>query len=377
MKFQSSLANLREALDLVSKAVAERSTLPVLGMVLLEAEGEWVTVKSTNLELGIVTRFPAEIDEPFSVCVPFKAFNDYVAKLGHGDLTVSLNPKTVTITIEANGFRGNIKSLDAVEFPVLQKPTDATNTFALATGEFVDALTRVVFSAAEDNGRPVLNAILFHIQKKHLTLAAADRFRLSVYNSLKADTKDGNWNVPLASAVKLLGIASKLPCEDTMSVTFNPSNAYFSWDSGLGILSVLTEGNFPDYNQIIPKEDAFLSHITMKRSALDRAIALSSVFARESANTVRFDAIGVEGGYEFRIASMSAETGDSNGLVDAKIDGEPVQWALNAKFVDEFVKVAKSDDVTFHLIGGASPVVLEEVGNDGYTHVMMPMSLGK
>lgn len=377
MKVTANLSLLRSKLDVAGKAIAKRTTLPVLSMVLLTCESklQTVTLKSTNLEEGIIATFPAQVAKDGGVCLPFDSFYRIVAGLGDGELTLTLNEKTQTVNLKSRGYDGNLKGIESSEFPVLQKPTSVTHEFTITNGELASALVRTVFSAAPDDARPVLKSVCFNVKKEQLTLASADGFRLSVVNSLKASVPDGVFLVPADYAANILEVAKKTDKDGTVNVSFSASNlsqGYFEWDN-LAIIVQLIEGNFPDFTQIVPKSDTYQTGITLKRVDLERAIGLATVFARESSNTVRFSC-GENG---FVVAAQSAETGDGNDVVEAEVEGEPIEFALNGKFVDEYLKAVSGEKVTIHAITPASPIVFEEVENDSYSHVMMPMHIGK
>jgi DNA polymerase-3 subunit beta len=161
-----------------------------------------------------------------------------------------------------------------------------------------------------------------------------------------------------------------------IAVTENKSQVLFKL-TNIEIVSQLIDGQFPDFTRIIP--DSHTTHTTVTTSELQNAVKASSVFAREAMNTVRLQIAPANemGGGKVTITATSAESGDNVGDIDATVDGEPVEIAFNARYLAEVLNVLRSPQVAIETSSSASPGVFKAVGRDDFTHVIMPMHIGK
>ena len=179
MKASVSQEKLAHGLNLVSRAVAARSTLPVLGNVLIASDDGRLRLSATNLELGITCWIPARIEQQGSTTVPARTFSDLVSTLPAEQVLLNLDTRTQTLNVRGGTSTNDIKCIDANEFPPLPTP-DMDGAVELNVADFREMIQQVAFAASADEARPVLMGVLLHVDKEKLTLAAADGFRLSV-----------------------------------------------------------------------------------------------------------------------------------------------------------------------------------------------------
>ncbi|HET6845773.1 MAG TPA: DNA polymerase III subunit beta, partial [Anaerolineales bacterium] len=182
MKATVPQEKLAHGLGLVSRAVAPRSTLPVLGNILIASDEGRLRLSATNLELGITCWIPARIEQNGSTTVPARTFSDLVSTLPAEQVMLSLDTRTQTLNVRGGTSTNDIKCIDAQEFP----PTpgaDLDGAVQLDAAEFREMIQQVAFAASTDEARPVLMGVLLQVEKDKLTLAAADGFRLSVRNA--------------------------------------------------------------------------------------------------------------------------------------------------------------------------------------------------
>lgn len=380
MKFTCNIPLLRAKLEVVKDGVSAKSVMPILRTVLLtcKRETETVTLKTTDLEVGITVRFLARVEESGKVALPFHKLLDCVSNLGDGDIVVSLNKKDNSVTLTANGHTLNVKGLDTEDFPQIDKPVDTTHTFSIPTAQLVNALTRTMFSAAPDEARAVLNSILFHIVDQKLTLATFDVFRMSVVNSMDAATEDGQFLVKLSSAQKVAKIARGMDKEQLVTISISNAKAFFAWDT-IEISAQLVEGNFMDYRMALENLSTYTTDISVSRTSLKRALDIANVFSREHNDIVDFSADAEKGLLE--INARSAESGESNGAIEAEIIGESLDFGLNGKYLDQFVSACTADELAMRVVKRqddtskkdvVAAVVFQEVDNPDFTHFCAP-----
>lgn len=381
MKVSVPQVELARGIAVVSRAVAARSTLPVLGHILLATEGGRLKLAATNLEIGITHWSSAQVHAEGAITVPARQLADYVNALPPDTVHMELNSKTQTLHLKCARYDANIKGVDASEFPIIPTIGDNNNKILIEPDTLKELITQSVFSAAQDDSRPVLTGVLAKFDKDTVTFASADGFRLSVRSAVLGNKASAPVSViipakALADVARILG-EQDAPVE--IAITENRSQVLFHLAS-TDLVSQLIDGNFPDYTQIVPK--SHMTRTVMNTNELQNAVKAASVFARESSNTVRLnissggDAASMGGG-SVVVTAQSAETGDNVGEIDATVEGDPIEIAFNARFLADVLGVLNAPQVALETSGAASPGVLRPVGREDFTHVIMPMHIGK
>jgi DNA polymerase-3 subunit beta len=370
--------NLAKGLSIVGRAVASRSTLPVLSNVLLATDNGRLKLSATNLELGINCWVGAKVEEEGSTTVPARLLADFVNSLPPERIDMELVVRTQTLNARCARFEANIKGIDAQEFPIIPTAEDGGSTIRLAPEDLRRMIDQVAFAAATDESRPILTGVLARFEGDRLTLAAADGFRLSVRSAPIGQALDQPVEViiPARALGELARIASDQ--EEQVEVIVTPArNQILFHLKDVDLVSQLIEGKFPDYNQIIPSGHA--TRTVLDSSGFLKAARVSHLFARDAANIVRLE---VAPGDELMpghitLEATSAELGDNVGQMDAHIEGEPVEIAFNAKYLIDVLSVVDSAQVILETTSASSPGVLRPVGDDDYLHVIMPMHLSR
>ena len=377
MKVSCLQENLAKGLSIISRAVASRSTLPVLGNVLIATDQGRLKLAATNLELAVTCWIGAKVDEDGATTVPARILSDFVNSLPPERIDMELNVKTQTLHLKCARYDANIKGIDATEFPIIPSIGDGKK-ISLEPETLREMIEQVTFSAATDESRPVLTGVVAKFDKDKVTFAAADGFRLSVRHATLSAPVDQPIAVIIpAKALQEVGRVSgdqEDPIE--MAVTENKSQVLFKL-TNIEIVSQLIDGVFPDFTRIIPESHA--TRTVVNTAELQNAVKAASVFAREAMNTVRVQIApaGEMGAGKMTMTATSAESGDNVGDIDATVDGEPVEIAFNARYLADVLSVLHAPQVAIETSGSSSPGVIKPVNRDDFTHVIMPMHLGK
>jgi len=377
MKVTVLQENLARGLSVVSKAVSSRSTLPVLANILVASDEGRLRLSATNLELGITCWIPARIEEEGSTTVPSRTFNDLVSTLPADQVMLKLDVKTQTLNVRGGTSTNDIKCIDAQEFPPLPVP-DLEGAVQINVGDFREMIHQVVFAASTDEARPVLMGVLVQVDKDKLTMAAADGFRLSVRKAVLS--------TPALAPVSAI-VPSQALKELARVATDAEEPIYMVLPKGRGqvvfrvkdveVVSQLIDGTFPDYQQIIPRK--YNSRTLVSTASLLKACKQAEIFAREGSNVARFNIKTANGEMqpsEVEISATSEETGKSETIVEATVDGSGVLIAFNVKFLREALEVIKTPNVALETSAANAPGVIRPVGDDKFLHVIMPMHLG-
>jgi DNA polymerase III subunit beta len=381
VKLECLQEHLAEGLAVVGRVVPTKSTLPVLSNVLLGASEGELQLTATNLEMAVAHRVPAAVSQEGAITLPARLLSDYVALLDHGQKVVlELNPKTHKVHLACGRYEANIAGIDAEDFPPLPRVGGGAS-FVLDAQALKEAIGQVVFAAAPDDTRPVLAGVLLRLGAGNLVLAAADGFRLAVRT---VELPEGPELQLIVPARTLSEVARLLPSDEsqevTVSVTENQNQVRFAFGK-IEVTSRLIEGQFPDYQRIIPSETK--TNVTISTTDFLRATRAAAVFARDNSNIVRLECTPPKQDAELALGSVlvkstSAEMGDNEGHLDASIQGEEMQIAFNGRYLRDALEAIESQQVTLQITGPSSPGIIKPVGeSNGYLHVIMPMHVAR
>ncbi len=377
MKVSCLQENLAKGLSIVGRAVATRSTLPVLSNVMLATDGARLKLSATNLEIGIVCWIGAKVEEEGSITVPARLLTDFVNSLPPERIDMELTVRTQTLNLKCARFEANIKGIDAQEFPLI--PTAGEDSkISLDPSMLRQMIDQVAFAAATDESRPILTGVLAKFQGEQLTLAAADGFRLSLRTAHLPEpvSEPVTVIVPARALAELSRISGEQ--EQPIEVTITPArNQALFHMTNVDLVSQLIEGNFPDYNQIIPK--GYSTRTVISTGDFLKAAKTANIFARDAANIVRLEIApgGELAPGRVTLTATSAEVGDNVGEIDAVIEGEEMEIAFNAKYLIDVLSVVDAAQVALETSTASSPGVIKPVGSEDFTHVIMPMHISR
>lgn len=375
-------STFERALSLAARAVPSRATLPTLTHVLLQAEPGRLKIAGTDLNLAIISWEEALVSEPGGITVPARPLAEFISVLPDEAIHLRVDRETWTLHIVCGSYETSMKGLDPEEFPIL--PDIEGEGFVLDPEDFRRAIEQVIFAAAADETRPILTGVLIRRDEGRegtrsettVTLAAADGYRLSVKTLPVLRAPEGPFSaiVP-ASALKEVSRILKDENEPTSMMALRGRNQVGFRLSQAIVLSQLIEGQFPDFQAIIPKR--WETRIEIPREALWKACKALSVFAREASNAVRLALTPGEGNQmgQVRLQSRSPEKGETRVAIDALVEGNRLEIAFNVRFLMDVLEAVEGDRVVFEMTTPQSPVKVQSVGDPSFVHVVMPMFL--
>jgi len=377
MKVTVLQENLARGLNIVSRAVSPRSTLPVLANVLIASDEGRLRLSATNLELGITCWIPARIEQEGSTTVPSRTFSDLVNALPADQVMLALDAQTQTLNVRGGTSTNDIKGIDAQEFPPVPVP-DLEGAVQLNVGDFREMVQQVAFAASTDEARPVLMGVLIQVEKDKLTMAAADGFRLSVRKAVLSTPASTPLTaiIPARALTELARVASDGEEPIYMVLPKGRGQVVFHVKD-VEVVSQLIDGTFPDYQQIIPRK--YTSRTLVSTASLLKACKQAEIFARDGSNVARLNIKSSNGELqpsEVEISAASEETGKNETIVEATVDGSGVLIAFNVKFLREALEIIKTPNVALETSAPNAPGVVRPVGDEQFLHVIMPMHLG-
>jgi len=375
MKVSVSQQQLSHGLSIVSRAVSPRSTLPVLANILVATDEGRLRLSATNLELGISCWIGAQIQEEGSITVPARTFGDLVSTLPSETIQMELNERTQTLMVHCGASHTDIKGIDAQEFPPMPVP-DLDNGIELNIADFKEMIQQVAFAASTDEARPVLQGVYMQVKETEISMAATDGIRISVRKTQLPDPISHPMSaiIPARALNELSRIASDGDRTISMVIPPGRGQVLFHLDD-VELVSQLIEGNFPDYNAIIPR--SCKTTTILPTAGFLKACKQAEIIAREGNYVVRLNIQNnEEGPGSVEVSAQSEETGNSEVMVDANITGSGLVIAFNVRYLREVLDVIKSPSVALETNANNTPGVIRPVGNEDFIHVIMPMHLG-
>lgn len=366
MKLSLTQENFAKALGTVGRVVSGRSSLPVLSNVLLSTDKNRLRLSVTNLEIGINYWIGCKVDQEGSVTAPARLLTEFVSSLPAGN--IELSASETNVTVKAAHYESQINGINADEFPLI--PEVKAEPAAILPAEVLrDALAQVVIAASIDENRPVLAGVYLHSEGDILTLVATDSYRLAERQiKLPTAPKEAlNAIVPARTMAELVRVLADT--EGDISIYLSDNQVMFQADN-IELVSRLIDGQFPNYQQIIPEQSE--TQAIIDTAEFSRITKMASLFARENAGSIRIE-IQAEG--EMRIASSASQVGENHSSAECEVAGDDGEISLNARYLADALAVIKTKQVSFSISGRLNPCVLRPEGDDAddYLHIIMPL----
>ena len=367
MKVTCRPAILGQALQVVSRAISSRTTLPILNNILIETTSEGLALTATNLEIGIRKLVPAEVETEGSTTAPARLLTDFVGTLPDDELEMTLDGATQTLNLRCARFDTHIKCIEAEEFPPGPRP-DEGDRLEVALDDLVGAVEQTQMAASTDEARPVLTGVLVQVQGGNLTLAATDGHRLAVRKLAAAGSSDldASLIVPARALAELSRVLKGEPGKVEVIISKARNQVFFRAGSS-ELTSRLIDGKYPNYAQVIPSKSS--TKVKVSTAELTQTVRAVSLFARDSANVIRVKA---QAG-ALTLSATTNEVGDSKAEMAADVDGSDIQIAFNARYVLDALGVIGEDEVELLFDGPLSPGLMRPPGKEHYLYVIMPV----
>lgn len=363
MKIVCTKADLSQAIGLTLNAVSSKSTLPVLGNLLFEVSGKEVQITGTDLEIGLRTKMAAEILKEGSITIPAKKISDLVRECPDQDIEITLG-ENEDIKIRYGKGRYSIKGLKAEDFPSLPEAKDGSS-LEISEQDLLEMIKKVSFSVSTDETRYVLNGALLMAEGNKVLMVSTDGHRLSkTSKSLEKSQEKVNVVLPTKALVEI----QRVLVGGENKVTVHLSNNHLFLEKGPNILVTrLIDGQFPNYEQVIPKNtDKVMTAVTEELAKVVRRVSL---MASDKSKSVKFSLSK----NKLTVSSQTPDVGEAEEEMDVEYDGEALAIAFNGAYVSEALKVLASEKAELKLSSSLSPGLLTAAGGGESEYVIMPM----
>ena len=356
--------DLSEAVLKVSKALAVKSPNPVLEGIKITAKQDSLTLIATDMELTIEKTIKADVLMEGETVVVGKYFVDFAKKLEKEQVELS-HLYDSQLQIKYSDSESELQIYPTDSFPEFKRE-EVVNFFQTSQASFRNIIEKTVLSCSTDDSRPVLKGCLFEIENGVLTTVALDGFRMSI---VKAEVlSSGNFKAVIP-AKTLLEIVRLLSDNDTDVKIYIQNNSLYAEVDNTVIYSRLIEGEFVKYNHILP--NSFANRVTVSKNALLNSIERASIVARND----RFNVIKFDIKEDLMTVSAKSEVGNVNENVNIDLMGKDMLIAFNGKYIIEYLKIINDEYVTLNINSPIESVVLNSIGNENFTYLILPVRI--
>jgi len=378
MKFIIEKKELSSITNLVYRAASNKNTIPVLSGILIDVSKEkGLTMTATDLDIGIIASTQnVEIINDGKVLVNAHYFADFIKMLPNSSIVVELNIESSKLNINYGRSSGFINIYRDFEYPHL--PVDKIQQkMTLPQKVLRESLRKTSFAAAINHFRQVFTGVLFDlIDNNELRIVASDTHRLAYYKYHLSDTdiKPFNFIIPIRTVNELLRFLTE--DEEIINISFSDNNVIFHKDKFM-LFSRLIEGNYPNYEQVIPSSST--SEVLIKSDSLLNALERAKTMPTDDKLKLQHVQFNFNE-HEIMINAFSEIMGELEEVIEGpKIEGEKeIQIAFNTNYFLDIAKILYSecDEIAISLSGTIGPAIIKNPDNDSYLYVLVPLRTG-
>ena len=368
MKMTIHSEELARALYRVQGIADKKSTMPILAHVLLEAADGELTVSATDLDVGLSGTYHARVEQNGSVAVHARQLYEIVKALPKTDVKVERQDNNwIELTSGSSRFR--LVGMAADEFPQLPSHSQI-ETFTIPADHLAQMIDRTIFCVSTDDNRHNLNGIYCEVQDgSTLRMVATDGHRLAMAEKTFDVTipMDAGIIVPRKGFQELKRVLNDEAIAD-VELGFSGNSGILKAGS-VTLSTRLVEGQFPDYQQVIPKSSDKTAKIS--RSAFSEALRRVSLLSQSRA-------YGVKLNFEENSLEMVAEDpefGNASEAIDIEFKGSAIGIGFNARYILDVLSLVSDEGISFSLTDDLSPAIIRPLEEAGFLAVVMPMRI--
>lgn len=375
MKVRISRDELLTGLQRVQGVVEKRNTMPILSNILLEAKSDGVDILATDLEIGMRGLYKATVEEPGSVTVSARKVYEILKELRDGEIELTVTENKWT-TLRAGKSQFKIVGLPSSEYP--QMPAiEREGLTPLAGVGLTDLIRKTLFAVGDNDARYILNGLLIMLmtseKKATLRLVGTDGHRLAVAE------QDISGSMPKDAPKEMKAIIPKKAAHEIRRLLEEggdgepligfTKNLMIFRKSGLLLTSRLMEGNYPNYQQVIPKDTGKAA--ILEKTELEGALRRVAVLSRDKTNAVKVTLTADR----LTLFSSNPDFGEATEEMPAKNTGAELTTGFNARYLLDVLNVVDGESVSLQMETPLSPCLIREPGNERFTCVVMPIKV--
>lgn len=364
-------------LDIAAKFVSKNSTLPILQNIYLKASIDSLLIRATDMEKYVEIEIPCEVQIEGAITINAKTFLDILKTIESENIELSVDQKTNIMTIKTPKDTFDINGIAASEYVALPE-VPQENSFILDTLAFSKGIDHVEYAVTEKSFSPVLTGVLMKTGKwdasNKLIFVGTDSFRLSEYRVNHTNASDFSLIMPKALVNDMRTVVNFAIGKEVadMKVNYSENLIAFSFvieDIKIIATSLLIQGNFPEYEreEVLPTQ--FVTKVMLDKNECEKAIRKIWILTRDINNFIQIET------KDSKVVISSGKTDKGAGITElaAIIDGEPLTFAVNGRYISDFIKNMESDTLVFNIINSQKPVVLMDKDEENNRYVVRPL----
>lgn len=363
MKIVCTQDELSRFLQIVSRAIASKTTLPILTGILLKTNENSLSCLATDLEIAIEVTVPnVQVLEAGSIVLPGKTFVDIIKHLPPYPIEIEFNEHSKMVSINSHHSSYQLPVLPLEEFPTLPELKDGTKII-INNVLLKDGIRQTIYATLVDDPRPFLSSILWEIKHDNLRVVATDVNRLAIRDIRIQSDLEKTVLVPVRSLREASNIFGTNDPND-LSI-YLTDKLIFIDGFGIKFSSRLVEAQFPRYEPVIPKD--FKGSFYVKKDemveALERTVLVS--------NSVKMNI----NQSSLIITAQEPDKGHSKEEVEIDLSGDPIEIGFNGRFILDFLRTVESEQIEFKYVEEQKPALLQGENEKDYEYIVMPLKL--
>lgn len=366
MKIECSKNRLQKGISLCERVVSHNLSLPILKNVLLESDKNNLTLKATNLDIGIEVNIPAKVDDKIKTAFNPSILSTFLSNLKNED-KIFINLDNNNLHIETEFTNTLIKSESSEDFPIIPQIKDDKNISLLAE-DLVYGIKSVLYSATVSDIKPEIASVYIYELNGEIVFVATDSFRLAE-KRVKLKNKISNFK-PIIIPVRNAGEIIKVFEGEIDEIKITSDNNQISlWGNNIHFTSRLIDGVYPDYKQIMPK--SFKTTIEIEKNNFIQALRLSNIFSN-SFNQIKLK-VSIDK-QQLVLESENAEKGKNTTVIKCKITGEDFEAFYNVKYILDYFNSSNNETIVIGLNEQNKPLHLNDLNNSTFSYIIMPVN---
>ncbi|CAN5781523.1 DNA polymerase III subunit beta [soil metagenome] len=366
MKFTITREKLQEGLAAVAGSIPTRTTLPVLANLLMETEDDGVRLSGTDLDTAVSIRVPAEVTEQGSITAPAKKLQEIAREMPPSPVSIATQGDAITITSGRSRFRLN--GLPKDEFPAFPS-VPFESSWKLSGRELQQLISHVAFAVSTEETRPILNGVYWELAENEMRMVATNGHRLAkMILPRQGEASAGE----LIVHPRALSQVQKLFGSDAEVEVARSENHLGFRGAGVQIFTRLIEGPYPNYEQVIPKDND--KSLIVEKTALTGAIRRMAIVASDQTHRIRLSL----GGPMMKFSVQTPDLGEAAEELPVEFEGEPLEIGFNANYLLELLRYMPTDEVKMTFKAPERAATMQPVGNEDTPDLLclvMPLRL--
>jgi DNA polymerase III subunit beta len=374
MKITIETAKLMEIIDLGLRFVSKNATLPILQNFYFKASIDSLLLRATDMEKYIEIEMPCKVTIEGAITVNARMFSDIIKAIEEKEIELSVDQKSQIMTLKSAKDTFDINGIAASEYVALPEVPNE-NSMDIETQVFADGVAKVEYAVTEKNFSPVLTGVLLKAKEENLIFVGTDSFRLSEFKA-QSSVKENDFAliVPKITMTDIQKISEYATSNETESITVKYSENLIAFqvqvkDMKILATSLLIQGNFPEYDreEIMPK--SFNTKILVDKNLCEKAIRKIGILTRDINNYIQIETTKDS----IIITSGKTDKGAGTTTIPAIIEGNQVTFGINGKYITDFIKIIKGEELVFNVVDNQKPLILMDKDETNYRYVVRPL----